>query len=117
MRVLVNVQFSRTPSPLFPLMLKSRAICRLTRPPLVVMYKCTIPPALRAQAPPSGPIRRISVRWSVRAQLSCTLPPRPGAVELYTSYLKVKGLAASQAGNGAKQGLATLQCLSSALRP
>jgi len=36
--------------------LKSRAICRLTRPPLVVMYGRTIPPTLRPQAPTSGPI-------------------------------------------------------------
>ena len=42
--------------PSLRLTLKSRAICRLTRPPLVVMYACTIPPTLHAQAPTSGPI-------------------------------------------------------------
>jgi len=54
--------------------LKSRAICRLTRPPLLVAYRRTAPPALRAQAPTSGPIRRVSFPRLVRST-EVSLPP------------------------------------------
>ena len=57
------------PPPSFQMTLKSRAICRLTRPPLVVMYECTIPPTLRPQAPTSDPIHRVSLPRLVHGHL------------------------------------------------
>ena len=64
--------------------LKSRAICERSLLTLLVTYTCTVPRSLQSRTHTSGPIRRVPVRWSVRVQLSCTLPPRTGAEELYT---------------------------------
>jgi len=89
--------------PSLRLTLKSRAICRLTRPPLVVMYACTIPPTLHAQAPTSGPIRRVSFPWLVRDQQSCPLPPGT-EIRNCIPLIKLSVLAAPQAERMGKDG-------------
>ena len=78
------------PPPSFGVTLKSRAICARSLPTLLVAYRRTAPPLLQSRTHTSGPIRRVPVRWSMRAQLGCTLPPRPGAAELYTFNQKIQ---------------------------
>ncbi len=99
---------SYVPPPPFPLTLKSRAICARSLPALLVAYGRTAPPSFRSGMHTSDPIHRVPVRWSVRAQQSCTLPPRPGAAELYTSNLSFQSRLLRRPGRReTKRGQAT----------
>jgi len=82
--------FYHRPSTTFQLEEPCMTIWQLTRPPLVVMYRRTIPPTLWTQHHHLADSGSSPIRWSVRVYQSCTLPPRTGAAELCAFNQKVQ---------------------------